>query len=147
MEAQYQSALKAYKAEMDAFKATEAGKKYLEDKKSANAEKRLAKEKLAIKKLKEDLGRPKRPVSAFLSFNLANTDTSKPFGPQTKANAEKWKSMTDAQKAPFIAKTKELEEKYLKDIAAWEASLTQEQKEQLGMVKKAKKTKVSKKEK
>ncbi|XP_010446908.1 PREDICTED: high mobility group B protein 5-like [Camelina sativa] len=63
------------------------------------------------KKLK-DPNRPKKPPSAFFvfldefrrEFNLANPD-NKSVANVGKAAGKKWKSMTEEDKAPFVAKS------------------------------------------
>merc|ERR1719203_226610 len=38
-----------------------------------------------------------------------------------KIAADKWKSLSEIQKSPYVKKSAELKAKYEKDLAAWEA--------------------------
>lgn len=144
MKVEYGSAMKEYKVAMEAFKATEAGKQYFEEQKKAAADKKLAKEKQAKKKLKSDLGKPKQPMNAYMLFNNAQIDPSKPVAPQGKTIAETWKSMSEAEKMPYLKKSSQLKEQYEKDMASWKASLSKEDQEKLGLIKEKKPAKAKK---
>merc|ERR1712241_432493 len=53
-----------------------------------------------------------------------------------KIIAQKWGSMSEADKAPYFKKSEELKEKYEKDLAAWEASQGKEAKDKIEVLQK-----------
>uniref|UniRef100_A0A7N0RBP8 HMG box domain-containing protein n=1 Tax=Kalanchoe fedtschenkoi TaxID=63787 RepID=A0A7N0RBP8_KALFE len=81
----------------------------------------------AAKKAAKDPNKPKRPASAFFVFM---EDFRKQFKEQNpnnksvaavgKAGGEKWKSMSEAEKAPYVAKAEKRKTQYDKDLKAYE---------------------------
>jgi len=84
-----------------------------------------AKQKRAMRKRVKELGKPKKPSSAFLKF-LVYERTATPQGSnQTyrewhKKTSEKWSRFSEAEKEPFIKDSKKELEAYRKSIAKWE---------------------------
>ncbi|CAN6443042.1 unnamed protein product [Victoria cruziana] len=75
---------------------------------------------------KKDPNKPKRPPSAFFVFLEEFRKTYKQEHPNVKsvsvvgkAGGEKWKSMSDAEKAPFEAKAAKKKSEYEKLILAY----------------------------
>ncbi|KAL8526687.1 hypothetical protein ACS0TY_015769 [Phlomoides rotata] len=86
------------------------------------AEKRTAKDK----KAKKDPNKPKRPPSAFFVFLEEFRKTFKKENPNVKAvsavgkaGGEKWKSLSDAEKAPYEAKAAKRKQEYEKLMNAY----------------------------
>ncbi|CAJ1942209.1 unnamed protein product [Sphenostylis stenocarpa] len=82
------------------------------------------------KKAAKDPNKPKRPPSAFFVFmsefrELFKKDhpTNKSVAVVGKAGGDKWKSMSDAEKAPFIARAEKKKEEYEKSISAYNKKL------------------------
>lgn len=71
------------------------------------------------------LQQPKRPTSAYFLYGLAVRDAiqkelnTKEFGPVTKLQAERWKSLPEAEKAIYEKQALEAKSKYEKDLAAF----------------------------
>ncbi|KAI3474444.1 hypothetical protein Pfo_029305 [Paulownia fortunei] len=78
------------------------------------------------KKAKKDPNKPKRPPSAFFVFLEEFRKTFKKENPNVKAvsavgkaGGEKWKSLTDAEKAPYEAKAAKKKAEYEKLMNAY----------------------------
>ncbi|KAI5683960.1 hypothetical protein M9H77_05188 [Catharanthus roseus] len=74
----------------------------------------------------KDPNKPKRPASAFFVFMEEFRKTYKEKHPNNKsvaavgkAGGDKWKSMSDAEKAPYIAKADKRKAEYEKTIQAY----------------------------
>ncbi|OAY67432.1 HMG1/2-like protein isoform X1 [Ananas comosus] len=84
--------------------------------------------KKAPKKAKavKDPNKPKRPPSAFFvfmeefrkQFNEKNPN-NKSVSVVGKAGGDKWKSLSEAEKAPYVAKANKLKSEYTKTMAAY----------------------------
>ncbi|CAM8911489.1 unnamed protein product [Rhodiola kirilowii] len=82
----------------------------------------------ATKKAAKDPNKPKRPASAFFVFMEDFRKQFKEENPNNKsvaavgkAGGEKWKYMSDAEKAPYVAKAKTRKtHQYDKDMKAYE---------------------------
>nr|GMD37821.1 high mobility group B protein 3-like [Ipomoea batatas] len=68
---------------------------------------------------KKDSGAPKRPLTAFLLFMSdfrknykENFPDNKSMAIVGKAGGEKWKAMSDSEKAPYVAKASQLKSEY-----------------------------------
>ncbi|XXG39196.1 hypothetical protein AAC387_Pa01g0218 [Persea americana] len=77
-------------------------------------------------KAKKDPNMPKRPPSAFFVFMEDFRKTYKEKHPNNKsvaavgkAGGDKWKTMSDADKAPFVAKAAKRKTEYNKNMAAY----------------------------
>ncbi|KAJ4837937.1 hypothetical protein Tsubulata_022532 [Turnera subulata] len=84
----------------------------------------------AAKKAAKDPNKPKRPPSAFFVFMEEFRQEFKEKHPNNKSVAavgkaagDKWKSMTDAEKAPYQAKAEKRKTEYTKNIAAYNKRL------------------------
>ncbi|KAH6807986.1 high mobility group B3 [Perilla frutescens var. frutescens] len=89
--------------------------------------------KPAVKKGKpaKDPNKPKRPASAFFVFMEDFRKTYKEKHPNNKsvsavgkAGGEKWKSMSEAEKAPFVAKAEKRKVEYEKTLQAYNKKLS-----------------------
>ncbi|KAG2244776.1 hypothetical protein Bca4012_022166 [Brassica carinata] len=86
--------------------------------------------KKAGKKAAKDPNKPKRPPSAFFvflegfrkEFNAAHPD-NKSVGAVGKAAGAKWKSMTDEDKAPYVAKAETKKTEYTKTMQKYNMKL------------------------
>lgn len=74
----------------------------------------------------KDPNKPKRPASAFFVFMeefrkqfKEKNPNNKSVAAVSKAGGDKWKSMSDAEKAPFVAKAEKRKTEYNKDMAAY----------------------------
>lgn len=86
--------------------------------------------KLAVKKKgkgEKDPNKPKRPPTAFFVFMEGFRKQYKEAHPKNKsvavvgkAGGEKWKSLSDSEKAVFIAKAGKLKAEYQKKMDAYE---------------------------
>ncbi|XBH94120.1 hypothetical protein VPH35_084953 [Triticum aestivum] len=94
----------------------------------AKAGSRAGDSRLAVKKSKaeKDPNKPKRPPSAFFVFMDTFRKEYKEKHPDVKqvsvigkAGGEKWKSLSDAEKAPYAAKAEKLKAEYAKKIDAY----------------------------
>ncbi|XP_062198471.1 HMG1/2-like protein [Phragmites australis] len=81
--------------------------------------------RLSVRKSKaeKDPNKPKRPPSAFFVFMEGFRKDYKEKHPNVKqvsvigkAGGDKWKSMSDAEKAPFVAKAEKLKAEYNKKM-------------------------------
>ncbi|KAJ8647520.1 hypothetical protein MRB53_000543 [Persea americana] len=91
--------------------------------KADKSSKKLTKKEKAVKK---DPNKPKRPPSAFFVFLEEFRKVYKQEHPNVKAvsavgkaGGEKWKSLSDAEKAPFEAKAAKRKADYEKQISAY----------------------------
>ncbi|XP_031278642.1 high mobility group B protein 3-like [Pistacia vera] len=91
------------------------------------AENKTTKERASKKK---DSGAPKRPASAFFIFMedfrksfKENHPDNKSVSVVGKAGGQKWKSMSDADKAPYVEKAKNRKADYVRAFEAHEEKL------------------------
>eukprot|EP01018_Ginkgo_biloba_P016341 Gb_05796 [translate_table: standard] len=75
---------------------------------------------------KKDPNKPKRPASAFFVFMEEFRKSYKDKNPNVKsvsivgkAGGDKWKSLTEAEKAPYVAKAAKRKTEYEKNMAAY----------------------------
>ncbi|XP_031105471.1 HMG1/2-like protein isoform X1 [Ipomoea triloba] len=103
---------------MKGLKATSVAKKKLDidSTKKRKADVDATKKGRAKKK---DSGAPKRPLTAFLLFMSDFRKNYKENFPDNrsmaivgKAGGEKWKAMSDSEKAPYVAKASQLKSEY-----------------------------------
>ncbi|KAI3778457.1 hypothetical protein L2E82_07765 [Cichorium intybus] len=95
------------------------------------ADPKLAVKKTAAKgKAAKDPNKPKRPASAFFVFMEEFRKQFKVENPENKsvaavgkAGGAKWKSMSDAEKAPYAAKADKRKKEYEKDMASYNKKL------------------------
>ncbi|KAF5762496.1 putative chromatin remodeling & transcriptional activation HMG family [Helianthus annuus] len=90
--------------------------------------------KAPVKKAKEakDPNKPKRPASAFFVFMEDFRKQYKEKHPNNKsvsvvgkAGGEKWKSMSESEKAPFVAKAEKRKSEYDKTLQAYNKKLAE----------------------
>ncbi|KAF3440875.1 hypothetical protein FNV43_RR19161 [Rhamnella rubrinervis] len=74
----------------------------------------------------KDPNKPKRPASAFFVFMEEFREKYKKEHPNNKsvaavgkAGGDKWKSLSDAEKAPFVAKAEKRKTEYNKNMQAY----------------------------
>ncbi|KAF5956127.1 hypothetical protein HYC85_008983 [Camellia sinensis] len=74
----------------------------------------------------KDPNKPKRPASAFFVFMEEFRKTYKEKHPNNKsvaavgkAGGDKWKSMSEAEKAPFVSRAEKRKTEYNKNIEAY----------------------------
>ncbi|XWS45643.1 hypothetical protein CRYUN_Cryun15aG0154200 [Craigia yunnanensis] len=82
------------------------------------------------KKVSKDPNKPKRPASAFFVFMEEFRKQYKEEHPDNKsvsavgkAGGEKWKSMTEAEKAPYVQKAEKRKSEYNKKMEAYNLKL------------------------
>ncbi|OVA04246.1 High mobility group box domain [Macleaya cordata] len=95
---------------------------------SDGAGRKAAKKEKAVK----DPNKPKRPASAFFVFMEDFRQQFKEKHPNNKsvsvvgkAGGDKWKSMSEAEKAPFVAKAEKRKAEYNKTMAAYNKKLAE----------------------
>ncbi|GER49708.1 high mobility group family [Striga asiatica] len=107
---------------------------------SSKADSRKADSRLAVKKqtkkekqAAKDPNKPKRAPSAFFVFMEGFRQQYKEKHPKNKsvsavgkAAGEKWKSMTDEEKAPFVAKAEKKKKEYERQMEAYNRKLSGE---------------------
>jgi histone H1/5 len=72
--------------------------------------------------LKSELGKPTRyPMAYNLFVKEQISGVQGPVVANMKIAADKWKSLSEIQKSPYVKKSAELKAKYETDLAAWEA--------------------------
>jgi len=89
-------------------------------------DKQLQKDKREKKKRLRELGKPKKPASPFfmyLSNNVPAGSSVSEYRMSAKKFAESWKSMSEAEKAPYTTKYKENRDSYMKTLAKWEEKM------------------------
>ncbi|KAG5530012.1 hypothetical protein RHGRI_030395 [Rhododendron griersonianum] len=101
-------------------------------KKSAPAPKAGKKPVAKKAKATKDPNKPKRPASAFFVFMEEFRKTFKEKHPNNKsvaavgkAGGDKWKSLSTAEKAPFVAKAEKRKTEYNKNIEAYNKKLAE----------------------
>ncbi|XP_073816301.1 mitochondrial transcription factor A isoform X2 [Musca autumnalis] len=93
--------------------------------KELKQEKTEAKERRMMRKRIKDLGRPKKPASAFIRF-IAKERVRTPQSPKQtfrewqEAATKKWSTLPQAEKDMYIQESRKEFEIYKKEIAAWE---------------------------
>ncbi|KAH7571179.1 hypothetical protein ACOSP7_019821 [Xanthoceras sorbifolium] len=105
-------------------KPAEVKKKPVERKKPTSSEPKAKR----LKKKGSDSNKPKRPATAFFifmddfrkEFKAANPD-SKGVKEVAKQGGEKWKSLTDEEKKPYVDKAAELKAEYMKALESNDA--------------------------
>ncbi|KAL0366495.1 UNVERIFIED_CONTAM: HMG1/2-like protein [Sesamum radiatum] len=99
---------------------------------SRKADSRLAVKKQTKKEKKaaKDPNKPKRPPSAFFVFMEDFRKQYKEKHPNNKsvaavgkAGGDKWKSLSDEEKAPFVAKAEKRKEEYERKMEAYNRKL------------------------
>ncbi|XP_041018560.1 HMG1/2-like protein isoform X2 [Juglans microcarpa x Juglans regia] len=82
------------------------------------------------KKAAKDPNKPKRPASAFFVFMeefrkiyAKEHPNNKAVSAVGKAGGEKWKSMSESEKAPFVAKAEKRKTEYNKNMQAYNKKL------------------------
>ncbi|XP_010103256.2 HMG1/2-like protein [Morus notabilis] len=88
--------------------------------------------KKTAKNAGKDPNKPKRPASAFFVFMEEFREKYKKEHPNNKsvaavgkAGGDKWKSMSDAEKAPFVAKAEKRKSEYNKNMLAYNKRLAE----------------------
>ncbi|XP_019190130.1 PREDICTED: HMG1/2-like protein [Ipomoea nil] len=98
----------------------------------SKADSRKTDNKLAVKKGKnvKDPNKPKRPASAFFVFMEQFRKDYKEKHPKNKSVAavgkaagDKWKSMSEKEKAPYIAKAEQRKEDYNRQMEAYDKKM------------------------
>ncbi|KAJ1703061.1 hypothetical protein LUZ63_002840 [Rhynchospora breviuscula] len=92
----------------------------------AAGKRKAAAPKKISKKAKKDPNKPKRPPSAFFvfmddfrkEFNEKNPK-NKSVAAVSKAGGDRWKSLSESDKAPFVAKAEKHKEEYNKKMDAY----------------------------
>ncbi|XP_004512267.1 high mobility group B protein 2-like [Cicer arietinum] len=84
------------------------------------------------KKASKDPNRPKRPPSAFFVFMSEFRETFKKENPNNKsvavvgkAGGKEWKSLSTADKAPYVERAEKLKEEYEKTLRAYNIGLAE----------------------
>ncbi|KAF8406714.1 hypothetical protein HHK36_008806 [Tetracentron sinense] len=95
-------------------------------KRKGTATERAGKKPAKKEKPVKDPNKPKRPASAFFVFMEEFRKTFKEKHPNNKsvsvvgkAGGDKWKSLSEAEKAPFVAKAEKRKTEYNKNLQAY----------------------------
>ncbi|KAH8264019.1 hypothetical protein KR038_000506 [Drosophila bunnanda] len=87
-----------------------------------------AKERRQLRKRVKELGRPKKPASAFLRF-IASERTNSPQDPKQtyrewhQKTTAKWTRFTDSEKESYMQESRKELEIYRKEISVWEEKM------------------------
>ncbi|XP_048334690.1 high mobility group B protein 3 isoform X1 [Ziziphus jujuba] len=88
--------------------------------------------KKVTKKAGKDPNKPKRPASAFFVFMEEFREKYKKEHPNNKsvaavgkAGGDKWKSLSEAEKAPFVARAEKRKTEYNKNMQAYNKRLAE----------------------
>merc|ERR1712070_662424 len=117
--------VKEQKEAYEKFKATDAGKKALEEKKAEKQDAKQAKVKRDAKKAVKAIDKDeklKKPQSAYFIFANAKREEVqkmlgvKDFGPVTTKIGAMWKALSDADRKPWNDKAQEQKDAYEKYI-------------------------------
>ncbi|XP_008812347.2 DNA-binding protein MNB1B-like [Phoenix dactylifera] len=104
------------------------------DAKLSTKRKGVEKATKTAKKVKagKDPNKPKRPPSAFFVFMEEFRKQFKEKNPNNKlvsvvgkAGGDKWKSLSEAEKAPYVARANKLKSEYTKNIAAYNNKMSE----------------------
>lgn len=92
-------------------------------------DKQIKKDKREKRKRLRDLGRPKKPASAFLEFLKSKVPPGSSILEHQAAAKEcgaKWKAMSEAEKSSFVIKYHQDLEDYEKLLSKWEQKMMKE---------------------
>ncbi|CAG7820165.1 unnamed protein product [Allacma fusca] len=123
----YKTEMEGYKKVMDVYNnsLTPAQKDALEQAKEEKATKR---DKFLKKKRLQELGRPKKPRTAYFIFADDHGDLKSSKSPEECRQkvvqvSEKWRKMSEAEKAPYFVKYQEEMDSYVRALAKWEEKM------------------------
>lgn len=121
----YHKELDAHKSQVEAFKKTKEGQKVMQELDEKRIEKSLKKKQASIKEMKDKLGKPKRPMGAFFLFSKEKVATVQASSQTEKIKeiAKMWNNLSDAEKEPYVAKSKAEMAAYEKELAKWEKKM------------------------
>ena len=95
------------------------------EQKNVNKPTKAVAKMVAEKKAKKDFSSAPRmyplPISLYMKEQLSDVQAVQ-VSEKLRIVSEKWRSMSEAEKEPFIKRHNELKEKYEQDLARWEAS-------------------------
>jgi len=89
-------------------------------------DRQLMREKREKRKRLKELGKPKKPASPFFMYlanNVPKGSTITEYQNAAKTLSEAWKSMSEAEKAPYLKKYKENQEIHSKSLERWEEKM------------------------
>jgi len=89
-------------------------------------DKQLQRERREKKRRLKEFGKPKKPASPFfmyLSNNVAKGSSITEYQNAAKKLSQAWKSMSEAEKAPYLTKYQENQDIYVKTLARWEEKM------------------------
>jgi len=113
-----------YSKIFEQFKQTPEGQELLEKRKVAMRGKRLNKYKTQLTKLNAEMNKPKQPVGPYAIFFAEQMrGTSGAVKERSKLVAEKWKNMSEGQKAGYVKKASEHNAIYEKELAQWKKNV------------------------
>lgn len=87
--------------------------------------------RLTLKKRNKELGKPKRAPSSFLQFASAERSTNPPTAKENTASyikrlGAKWRTLSEAQKKPYVEAAAKGLAQYKVDMERWEARMIKE---------------------
>ncbi|PNF23876.1 hypothetical protein B7P43_G13727 [Cryptotermes secundus] len=96
-----------------------------EEIKKAKIEIAELKERRLLKKKKKELGKPKRPLSAFLLFMTEKKDErgTQSFKDWQIQMQNEWEKLYEEQKSAYMARSRKLFEEYKREIQIWEEKM------------------------
>ncbi|KAF6214076.1 hypothetical protein GE061_011807 [Apolygus lucorum] len=86
---------------------------------------KLRKEKLALKKKRFELGCPKRPITAYLSYlqTRRSEQGNLPYKDWVSKMAEVWKNLDASEKAKYVQRYEHDKAAFVQQMAAWEKKM------------------------
>uniref|UniRef100_A0A0A9WJY4 Transcription factor A, mitochondrial n=1 Tax=Lygus hesperus TaxID=30085 RepID=A0A0A9WJY4_LYGHE len=86
---------------------------------------KLRKEKLALKKKRFELGCPKRPLTAYLSYlqTRRSEQGNVPYKDWVSKMAEVWKNLDASEKAKYVQRYEHDKAAFVQQMAAWEKKM------------------------
>jgi hypothetical protein len=113
-----------YSKIFEQFKQTPEGQELLEKRKVATRGKRLNKCKLQLTKLNAEMNKPKQSVGPYAIFFAEQMrGTSGAVADRSKLVAEKWKNMSEGQKAGYVKKASEHNAIYEQELSQWKKNV------------------------
>ncbi|XP_043521752.1 transcription factor A, mitochondrial-like [Frieseomelitta varia] len=115
---------KSYKIYME--KLREYKNSLTEEQKQLWEQKKKEYEQVNSKKKYEILGRPKRPINAYLSYLSSKRKDKDPdmhVKDWIKSMTENWNKLPDKEKEPYFTEAMQLKAQYHKDLEKWEMEM------------------------
>ncbi|CAL8109650.1 unnamed protein product [Orchesella dallaii] len=118
----YKDEMKSYSLILDRYKQSLTPEQK-EAQQQMKLDRQLLREKREKRKRLKELGKPKRPASPFFLYISGKVPAGSKivdYQAAAKTLGEAWKSMSEAEKAPYVAKYQDTLKAYEKAMVKWE---------------------------